>query len=179
LDRDGTLNEPPEPGGYILLPEDLRLVPGAAEAVRRFKEAGFFLCLVTNQRCVGIGLISPEQLDAIHQRLRELLRAEGGVELDAIQVCVDDRDSPRRKPHPTMLLEAAEEFGLDLARSWMIGDSIKDVKAGLAAGTRVVLIEHPGTTDERQNIAPEMRGKIETASSLEEAAEMILARKER
>jgi D-glycero-D-manno-heptose 1,7-bisphosphate phosphatase len=175
LDRDGTLNEPPEPGGYVLRPEDLRLVAEAGEATRRLKDAGFFLCLATNQRCVAIDLISLATLDAIHQRMQNLLREQGGAPVDAIFACVENRDSPRRKPHPTMLLEAAEAHHLDLARSWMVGDSIKDAQAGLAAGARSILVEHPGSPELREGLTPELRDKIFVVPDLKAAADVILA----
>lgn len=147
LDRDNTLIEDP---GYINDPAAVRLLPGAGEALRRIRAAGYRAVVVTNQSGVARGRITEGQLVAVHARLRELLGAEG-AELDAIYHCpyLDGpeavvaayrRDSDLRKPRPGMLLLAARELGLDLARSWMVGDSARDVEAGRAAGCRTILI---------------------------------------
>lgn len=175
FDRDGTLNEPPPPGGYVLRVEDLRLVPDAANATRRLKEDGWFLALATNQRCVALGLLSLDRLAEIHERMQSLLRMSGGEPLDAIYQCVEDRGSPRRKPSPEMLLQAASEHGLDLARSWMVGDSMKDVGAALAAGVRPILVEHPGTGEERGECHPDVESRLVRVRSLAQAATHILA----
>lgn len=147
LDRDNTLIEDP---GYINDPADVILLPGAADALRRFRAAGYRAVVVTNQSGVARGRITEDQLIAVHSRLRELLRAEG-AELDAIYYCpyLDGseasvaayrRDSELRKPRPGMLLLASRELGLELGRSWMVGDSLRDVEAGRAAGCRTILI---------------------------------------
>jgi D-glycero-D-manno-heptose 1,7-bisphosphate phosphatase len=147
FDRDKTLIDDP---GYISHPDQVRLLDGAAEAVSRLRAAGFTVVVATNQSGVARGLISEDDLKAIHLRLRDLLRAEG-TDLDGIYYCpyLDGpeavreeyrRDSDLRKPHPGMLILAAEELGLDLARSWAVGDSLRDVQAGLAAGCRTILI---------------------------------------
>jgi len=83
LDRDGTLSEEID---WVRRPEDLRLIPGAAKAVKRLREAGYFVALVTNQSAVARGLISIEQLEAIHAHLQQLLALEG-ARLDAISYC--------------------------------------------------------------------------------------------
>ncbi len=162
LDRDGTLNEfvaDPVSG----LPEsplraaDVRLIDGAASAARELAQAGFALVCVSNQPAAAKGKVSLEQLLAVHERVLELLREEG-VHLDAFRLClhhpqgvVPELSGPCgcRKPAPGMLLDAAEELGLDLASSWMLGDTDSDVVAGHAAGCRTVLIEHPGSAHKR------------------------------
>jgi D-glycero-D-manno-heptose 1,7-bisphosphate phosphatase len=161
LDRDGTLNElVPDDSG---LPEsplraaDVRLIDGAAVAARQLAQAGFALVCVSNQPAAAKGKVSLERLLAVHERVLELLREEG-VQLDASRLCLHHPQGvvPEltggcgcRKPAPGMLLDAAEELGLDLASSWMFGDTASDVLAGHAAGCRAVLIEHPGSAHKR------------------------------
>ena len=144
LDRDGTIIEHVH---YLSDPALIRLLPGAAEALRQLRRAGFARVLVTNQSAVGRGMFTVERLEEIHAELERQLAASGAT-LDAIYYCTaapadDDRtviENPDRKPGPGMLLRAAEDLGLDLAASWMIGDLISDVLAGLNAGCRSILV---------------------------------------
>lgn len=133
FDRDGIVNESPGPG-YVERPEDFHLLPEFVEALRVVLDCGYEAVVVTNQRGVGRGIMTMEALNVIHDGLRAAL-AERGLALRDLLACtaVDDAD-PRRKPNPGMLFEAAERHGLDLARSWMIGDSEKDIEAGRRAG---------------------------------------------
>ncbi|RIK67412.1 MAG: D,D-heptose 1,7-bisphosphate phosphatase [Planctomycetota bacterium] len=177
LDRDNTLIADP---GYISDPADVRLLPGAAEAVRRIRAAGYRAVVVTNQSGVARGRITEAQLEAVHLRLRALLRGER-AELDAIYVCpyLDGpeavvaayrRDSDLRKPRPGMLLLAARELGLDLPHSWMIGDSPRDVEAGRAAGCRTILI-----SAEARPLPPGMPPPDQVARDLAAAVGYIIA----
>jgi D-glycero-D-manno-heptose 1,7-bisphosphate phosphatase len=147
LDRDKTIIEDP---GFIRDPDQVRLKPDAARAIRCMRDAGYRIVVASNQSGVARGLIREEELDAVHDRLCELLRREG-AEIDAVYYCpfldgpeavVDAyrRDSDLRKPNPGLLLKAAREMALDLARSWMIGDRPADIEAGRRAGCRTVLI---------------------------------------
>ena len=149
LDRDNTLIEDP---GFVSSPDQVRLKPGASAALRELNGAGYPVVVVTNQSGVARGYFTEETLQAIHQRMRELFTAEG-AEIDAIYACPylpgDEakiatyrRDSELRKPKPGMLLLAASEMDLDLSRSWMIGDGLRDMQAGRAAGCRTIMI-HP------------------------------------
>ena len=188
LDRDGTLNEfaaDPSSG----LPEsplrvaDVRLIEGSAAAARRLAQAGFALVCVSNQPAAAKGKISVKRLLAVHERVLELLR-EQGVHLDAFRLClhhpegvVPELSGPCdcRKPAPGMLLDAAEELGLDLASSWMLGDTDSDVLAGHAAGCRAVLIEHPGSTHKRAaGVSPDL-----VASSLADGVAQLLEQRSR
>jgi D-glycero-D-manno-heptose 1,7-bisphosphate phosphatase len=188
LDRDGTLNE------FVLdpvsgLPEsplrvaDVRLIEGAAAAARELAQAGFALVCVSNQPAAAKGKVSLERLLAVHERVLELLREEG-VQLDAFRLClhhpqgvVPELSGPCgcRKPAPGMLLDAAEELGLDLASSWMLGDTDSDVVAGHAAGCRTVLIEHPGSAHKR--VAEESPSVV--ASSLADGVAQLLKERSR
>ena len=138
LDRDGTLIDDV---GYISDPEDVRLVPGAADALRGLRDAGFRLVVISNQSGLGRGLVTQEQADSVHERfLDELQRA--GARIDAAYYCphAPDEGCRCRKPLPGLILDAARDLGLDLERSVMVGNSDVDVSAGEAAGTRAILL---------------------------------------
>ncbi len=148
LDRDGTLIEE---RGPLLDPADLVLLPGVARALRRLAEAGFVRVLVTNQSAIGRGLLDRPGLDRIHASLGAALAAQG-ASLDAIYFCPDLPPAvgvptgalERRKPGAGMLLEAARDHGLALSRSFMVGDQIRDIRAGRRAGCRASLLVRTG-----------------------------------
>jgi D-glycero-D-manno-heptose 1,7-bisphosphate phosphatase len=137
LDRDGTLIEEVH---YCNDPENVRLIPGAGDALRQLRAAGYKTVLVTNQNGIARGIISSKQYDAVHQRLLELL---GDDALDKAYMCADPSDKPstHRKPAPGMLLQASVELSLDLTRSWIVGDKSIDIKCGLNAGVPGVLVK--------------------------------------
>lgn len=140
LDRDGTLLRLVS---YLHDPDRVRLYSGVGPALRALREAGARLVVVTNQSGVARGYFSEADVLAVHRRMNRLLRKEG-VRLDAIEVCPHHPDFGRgctcRKPAPGMLRRAARRLGIDLKRSWTIGDSPGDLRAGRAAGTRVGLV---------------------------------------
>lgn len=169
LDRDGVVVEDAH---YLADPAGLRLLPGAGPALRRLRDAGWGLVLVTNQSGVARGLITLDGLAAIHHRLEGMLAAEG-VQLNGIYYCphLPSAGDPQfaqecghRKPAPGMLLSAASDLGLRLSHSWMLGDRRSDCEAGVAAGCRTILIAAG---------SPEVRGL--RAADLPEAAGMILS----
>lgn len=140
LDRDGTLNKAAPPGQYIRQPADLELLPGAAEAVRMINSTAFKAILVTNQRWLSEPTADAHSYVAIESRLTRLLAA-GGARLNACYVCPHAANCcDCRKPAPGMLLRAAADFSINLHRSFVVGDSITDVQAGLAVGATTVLI---------------------------------------
>ncbi|TFG88234.1 MAG: HAD-IIIA family hydrolase, partial [Gemmatimonadales bacterium] len=107
---------------------------------------GYAAVVVTNQRGVALGRMRREDVDDIHRRMRAALRETAGLDLLDVLYCPHDRGQcDCRKPSPGMLLEAARRHGIDLRRSWMIGDSEKDVEAGAAAGCRTVRVAPAGT----------------------------------
>ena len=140
FDRDGIVNESPGPG-YVERWEDFHLMPEFVATLRIVCGRGFAAVVVSNQRCVAIGRVTAATIDGIHRRLTAALHAEG-LALDDILYCPHDRDDgcDCRKPKPGMLLEAARRHDLDLARSWMIGDTPRDIEAGRAAGCRTILV---------------------------------------
>jgi len=145
FDRDGTLIHDP---GYLNHPDQVQLLDGAAEALKELRALGHKTVIVSNQSGVARGIVTEEMLGRIHDRLRELLAAQG-ASLDQIYYCpylADgavpeySKDSDWRKPKPGMLLAAAEEMDIDLKKSWMIGDNERDIEAGRGAGCRTILI---------------------------------------
>jgi D-glycero-D-manno-heptose 1,7-bisphosphate phosphatase len=169
LDRDGTINRNDVRDGKPYAPtrlEDFRYLPGAAEAIARFKAKGYLVIVVTNQPDLTTGNVAPAVIEAMHARLRQEL----GV--DDVMVCphTDAAGCDCRKPKPGLLLRAAETWGIDLARSVMVGDRWRDVEAGRAAGCATVHIDH-GYAGE-----PAAEGADLVVTSLEQAADPILLR---
>lgn len=140
LDRDGTINVKAPEGAYIRRPSDLVLVPGAASAVARLNRAGVRVVLVTNQRWMSFSGAAVTDFTATQAQLATLL-AEEGARLDAVYWCPHAKRACQcRKPAPGMLLRAALELSLDLARSTIVGDSVSDLAAGRAVGASAILI---------------------------------------
>ena len=142
LDRDGTLNVPVIRDGKPYPPATLtefQLFPGVPAACRSLRAAGYTLVVVTNQPDVGRGTQSQTVVEAMHARLRQLV-----PEIERIEACYDPgrgQPSRRRKPEPGMILDAAQALGLDLARSWIVGDRWRDIDCGKRAGLRTVFID--------------------------------------
>lgn len=147
LDRDGTINEEV---GHLDDPDDLRLIPGSADAIRRLQALGLGIVVVTNQANVGRGLLEPADLERIHARLREMLAAED-AEVDAILHCPHaPEDGCRcRKPAPGMALDAAERFGFDPRDAFVVGDHAGDVGMGRAIGATTFLVLTGHGTEEQ------------------------------
>jgi len=189
VDRDGTLNElvyddvhgildsPRKPGQVVL-------VPGAGAFLKGLREAGFRIVIVTNQPGIAKGTLSLEDLEAVHRRLAELLARDGGA-WDALEFSPYTsqagpwarpeyvKDSDCRKPKPGMLLRAAREQRLDLARSWMMGDGLVDVQAGRAAGCRTILLTKLKVSHIEKFIAIEGSEPDYVAADLRECLDLI------
>ncbi|HIG10445.1 MAG: D-glycero-beta-D-manno-heptose 1,7-bisphosphate 7-phosphatase [bacterium] len=142
LDRDGTINLEVD---YLSDPAELCLIPGSAAAIAQLNRADWCVVVVTNQSGIARGKLTEVDLTAIHRRLDELLAAEG-AHIDAYYHCPHHPEFGAsgactcRKPEPGLFLRAAEELSLDLSRSWTIGDSLRDLEAGVRAGTGGVLV---------------------------------------
>lgn len=149
LDRDGTINRYI---GFLRKPEEFELLPGVAEAIRKINNSGYLAIVVTNQPVIARGEVTADQLQEIHNKMETILGNDGAY-LDAIYYCPHHPDKgfegevPElkiqcncRKPKPGMLFRAAEEYNIDLANSWMVGDSLSDIEAGKAAGCKTALI---------------------------------------
>ncbi len=128
---------------YLTRPEQVALLPGVPEGLRRLRAAGFACVVVTNQSAVGRGMMTEADLERVHAELRRQLSAAGAV-LDGLYHCPAVVEHPDRKPAPGMLLRAARDLRLDLARSWMVGDALRDLLAGRNAGCRGGLFVRTG-----------------------------------
>jgi D-glycero-D-manno-heptose 1,7-bisphosphate phosphatase len=148
LDRDGTINDEV---GHLSHADELRLIPGSADAIRRLRALGLGVVVVTNQANVGRGLLSPADLERIHARLRAMLAAEG-TEVDAILHCphAPEDGCGCRKPGPGMALDAATRFGFDPADAFVIGDHAGDAGMGRAIGATTFLVLTGHGAEERE-----------------------------
>ena len=140
LDRDGIINER-IPNDYVKTPAEFKLIPESLGLFAWAKKHGYLTVIVTNQQGISKGLMTEHDLAEVHAYMCSLL-TEHGYTPDAIEFCGDlaNTNSPRRKPAPGMLLDAAHKLDIDLSSSWMIGDSISDAQAGKYAGTTTILI---------------------------------------
>ena len=175
LDRDETLIEDP---GYINHPDQVKLLDGVAEALIELKGLEYKLIIVTNQSAVARGIVTEKVLGEIHNRLKQLL-TEKGVFLDRIYYCPYHPDgvipkyhkeSDCRKPNPGMLLRAADEMDIDLSRSWCIGNSSRDIEAGLRAGCKTILIDLPS---HQKQLRPDQPRPDYRAVNIKEAINII------
>lgn len=173
LDRDGTLNEERH---YLADPGKLVLFPGTGAALRRLIDAGFLLFIVTNQSGVGRGYYTLDDMHRVNARLVEMLAADG-VRIGRIYFAPEAPDQPSRgrKPSPQFLFDARDEFGVDLSRSYMIGDKLIDAECGWNAGVRRSILVRTGYGAE---VAAKSAGQLDRAwvvENLPQAVERILA----
>jgi len=167
LDRDGVINQGMVRDGKPYPPdnlEDFKLLPGAEDAIRRLHNAGYKIIVATNQPDVTTGIQDQAVVDAMHDRLRSTLA------IDDIKVCfhLEDDQCDCRKPKPGMLMEAAQEWNINLEKSYMVGDRWRDIGAGRAAGCRTIFIDYQYS--EKRPDDPD-----HTVASLAEAASLILS----
>lgn len=178
LDRDGTINIYK---GFLRNISDFELIPGVAGAIRRINESGYLCIVATNQPVIARGEVTYTQLAEIHQKLETELGYQGAY-IDGLYYCPHhphrgyEGEIPElkivcdcRKPKPGMLLKAAADFNIDLAQSFMVGDGENDVKAGLAAGCRSILINGEGTDGKTGNF-----GQMDTLNTVAEFVEKYL-----
>ena len=173
LDRDGTINEDP---GYINDPKLLRLLPGAGQGIRYLNEQGFEVIVISNQSGVARGLITPEQLLKVHSRLEQLLK-ECGAKIDHFYLCTHHPDElcSCRKPSPFLLLQAAHDLSLDLKGSYMVGDKMSDVEAGLRAQLRSSMLVRTGDGGRSEKAVIRDWPNTRVFSHLEEASRWIVS----
>jgi D-glycero-D-manno-heptose 1,7-bisphosphate phosphatase len=172
LDRDGTVISEKE---YLADPDLVELVPGAIDALRLFRNAGYKLIIVTNQSGIARGLYTLEDYRAVEARVERVL-AENGVELDGVFFCPHHPEITGscecRKPGLGMYREAEQKLGIDLASSVYIGDRIKDVAPAVALAGRGILVRTGYGAREAQHLTP----ALETASDVLEAAYMVVGK---
>ena len=167
LDRDGVINRSEVREGKPFAPRGLaefRLLPGAAESIRALKRAGLLVIVVTNQPDIGNGLVEPSVVDAMHTRLRNKLC------VDDVRMCPHRQDAgcACRKPKPGMLLDAARQWQIALAHSFMVGDRWGDILAGQSVGCYTIFID-------RGYREPRLATADGRAKSLNSAARLILS----
>jgi D-glycero-D-manno-heptose 1,7-bisphosphate phosphatase len=176
LDKDGTIIEDVP---YCVDPAQMRLMPGAIEGLGRLASVGYQLVVVSNQPGVALGYFPATALAPVERRLGEMLR-ESGIELAGFYFCPHHPEGKVsryvdrcgcRKPAPGLILNAARDLSIELARSWMVGDILHDIEAGRLAGCRTVLIDNGNETDWRLSRS---RSPDVLASDLAEAAERII-----
>jgi D-glycero-D-manno-heptose 1,7-bisphosphate phosphatase len=141
FDRDGIVNASPDADRYVTRWEDFHLLPEFVEVLRVVRAHGYQAVIVTNQRAVARGLVSAEDVEAMHRRLQDLLWKNYRLDLLDVAYCPHDvGECECRKPAPGMLKAMALKHSLDLAASWMVGDTETDIEAGRRAGCRTILV---------------------------------------
>ena len=173
LDRDGVINE--DRKDYVKNPGELVLIPGSAEAIARLNAARHSVAVVTNQGCVGRGIIDTAMLDRIHLHLRDAL-ARHGARIDDLNVCTDApwAATEFRKPGPGMLQAAMRRFRATPGDAVMIGDSLRDLQAAARVGCRRILVRTGyGVETQADGIPPDVL-PVEVADDLAAAVDMLL-----
>jgi len=180
LDRDGTLIEEV---GYATRPEQIRILGGVARALARLAGAGYKLVVVTNQSGIARGFLTEDDLNRFHQALDDHLGLLG-ARVDVYYTCPHHPDPAEavrpelavpcecRKPRPGLILQAARDLGLDLAESWLVGDTWRDIEAGQAAGVQTIKL--PAIPSHDGPRPPQVQPPTAEAASLERAADLIL-----
>lgn len=172
LDRDGTLIVEKH---YLSDPAQVELLPGVPEALKQLQDAGFLLFIVTNQSGIGRGYYTVEAMHRVHERLGAELRRQG-VRIEKIYFAPEAPEVPSRgrKPSPQFLLDARDEFGLDLTASYMIGDKLIDLECGWNAGVRASILVRTGYGAEVERAAPGNLKAAVVVDDLPAAARRIL-----
>jgi D-glycero-D-manno-heptose 1,7-bisphosphate phosphatase len=173
LDRDGTLIEEKE---YLHRPEQVVIFPGAARALQQLQAAGFLLFIVSNQSGVGRGYFTLADVETVHAHLRREL-AKAGVQFGKIYFAPEAPEQPSRgrKPSPQFLFDARDEFGVDLSRSYMIGDKLIDLECGWNAGVKKSLLVRTGYGPKLEKSSPKKLGSAIVVDDLAAAAKRILS----
>ncbi len=178
LDRDGTINREVD---YLSNPDDFEFLPGAIQALKDLKAAGFALVVVTNQSGIARGILSEATLALIHERMTSELH-EAGVELDWIGYCPHhptvggpsyQADCSCRKPRPGMLLSAAGHLGIDLDASFCVGDSLRDVEAAEHVSVKGILVR-TGKGETQEQVAVDQGREVRVVDDLQAASRYIL-----
>ncbi len=173
IDRDGTLNVEKN---YLHKWQDWEWIPGAVEAIKRFNAAGYWVIVTSNQAGVARGLYSEADIDVLHRQVDADLQRQD-AHIDAYYYCPHHpehgavRDCDCRKPEPGMLLQAAKAHDINLIKSYMIGDKVSDVEAGLNAGVTPILVETGYGAKERAELPP----AVLVVHDIGAAAEWILS----
>lgn len=180
IDRDGTINEEKE---YLYRREDFEFIPGVPESIFALKAAGYLVIVVTNQSGVARGYYGLEDVDRLHEHIQQQL-AQYSTSLDAFYVCPHHpekgqgkylKDCDCRKGKPGMLLQAAQEYHIDLSQSYIVGDKVADVEAGENAGCRTIMVKTGYGGNECKKLSD---GRALVCADLAEAVQYILNNKQ-
>ena len=176
FDRDGTLNVDKN---YLSDPAKLELFPGTGVALKRLQDAGFKLFVVTNQSGIGRGYYTLEDMHRVNERLLAEL-ARDGVRIEKIYFSPEAPEQPGRgrKPAPQFLFDARDEFGLDLAQSYMVGDKLIDLECGWNAGVKKSLLVRTGYGAELERESADKLKTAVVADDLSAAASWVLSEKQ-
>ena len=172
LDRDGTIIEEKV---YLADPAKVVIFPGTGAALRRLMDAGYLLIIVTNQSGIGRGYYTEADMHRVNVRIAEILAAEG-VRFEKVYFAPEHPELPSRgrKPSPQFLLDARDEFGVDLAQSYMIGDKLLDVECGRNAGVRKSILVRTGYGAELERTSRDKLGDALIVDDLNDAVAKIL-----
>jgi D-glycero-D-manno-heptose 1,7-bisphosphate phosphatase len=173
LDRDGTINENRE--DYVKSWEEFRFLSGALSALRLLASTPFRVVIVSNQSAIGRNLVDRQVVDEIHKRMLDEI-AEAGGRVDRVFYCPHrpDEGCDCRKPRPGLLLRASRELGLDLSRSYFVGDSQEDVDAAYAAGCTPILVCTGRGAEAFRSLDRPAAGRAVVAQDLQAAVKLIL-----
>ena len=172
LDRDGTLIVEKN---YLHRPEDVELFPGAGTALKRLADAGFKLIIITNQSGIGRGYFTLVDAERVNERVRrEFARAGVSFEKTYIAPEAPDQPSRGRKPSPQFLFDARDEFGLNLAESFMVGDKLIDLECGWNAGVKKSLLVRTGYGAELEKTSSAELSRAVVVDGLSQMADWIL-----
>ncbi|MBI4778757.1 D-glycero-beta-D-manno-heptose 1,7-bisphosphate 7-phosphatase [Candidatus Desantisbacteria bacterium] len=140
LDRDGVINKKLE-GDYVKSYDEFIFLPGVIEAIKRIKQKGLMVIVITNQSGIGRGIMSEDDLTKVHKQMLAEMKKEGAT-IDAIYYCPHSPDNgcDCRKPKDGLFKQALMDFNIDMKNSWMIGDEQKDIEAGEKAGCKTYLL---------------------------------------
>lgn len=176
MDRDGVINE--DSPDYIKSWAEFHFIPGSLDAIARLTEAGMMVVIVTNQSAVNRGMIPLTVLETMHRNLCQAVADSGGRILD-IFLCPHrpDEDCSCRKPKPGLFFTARDRYGIDLSSAVMVGDSVKDILAGQAAGCgRTVLVKTGNGKTAAKTLEQVGQSPDHVAADLARAAQWILDR---
>lgn len=174
LDRDGTLIAEKH---YLHKVEDVEIFPGAISALKRLQDAGFLLFIVSNQSGVGRGYFTLEDVNRVSEHIAAECAKEG-VRFEKVYIAPEHPDAPSRgrKPSPQFLLDARDEFGLDLAQSYIVGDKLIDLECGWNAGVKKSFLVRTGYGAELERKSPEKVASAAVVDGLPGVTEWILNR---
>jgi histidinol-phosphate phosphatase family protein len=179
LDRDGVINELAPDNGYVTRWEEFRFLSSALEAIRRLTENGYRVVVVSNQSCIGRGLVTHEDIRQIHRLMEEKI-AESGGKVEAIYYCPHKPgdECSCRKPRPGMFLAAMEDLGVDLVQSVFVGDSVSDLLAADKIHATSILVRTGHGTQAEEQLGPGVVEPTLIVDDLAQAVDWIITQRE-